>query len=485
MSSPYSDPFPLDEHDADDERPDFGHRWNEAALEDERLLHQQIEHERRKIEHERRQIEKARHHIELHQASLISKRDRLFTMRANRAPITRVSDDVLSLIFEFSADDLNPQINPCQVICSHVCHRWRTVAFRTSSLWTRFEIDSERSLSYAEQQLDEHKPFRFEVNIAPSCRDSFFDRLVWKICEFVTVQSHRLSHLQFTTCHHATKRFFSLTTYDLPALRSLAINPPFDITSFCPQGISTDQVSWNGEGIASAPVFHRFSLKDAALPSGFVALSNVTRLSLTTVDLYHGDDLVRMLCAFPRLQELHISHVRHRGVERLTVTERVCCTSLKKLYVDGEPRVMLDNLPAFVMPNLEHLILSDVSGWDSQLHLTKFFQHLDSVVRLNIFWDELGGEVVECLKGASNHAMLLLPDLHTLTVINRQHSSGLDWDSLSIRDEIFELLPQVVLERRSSRCPLERLQISPPLTKEERNLFEGHVILENIDPISV
>ncbi|KZO90344.1 hypothetical protein CALVIDRAFT_542749 [Calocera viscosa TUFC12733] len=478
--------------DVHDDRPDFGERWNQAALEDERLLRQEIERERHEIERKLHEMEPASQDLDIErlQSSLLFKRRRLFTLRAKRAPITRVSDDVLALIFEYSADDLRPYFSemgrkslPCQVGYSHVCRRWRRVAWQTPYLWSRFDIDSERTLRYAEEMLSEHDPVSFGVTIQRPCSSPLSeDPLLRSICTFVSAQSYRLWHLQVDMCDHGIEDLFTGAAYDFPVLRSLLI------TTDCVGCCFEDQRPWRGDGIAHAPLLDRMEFYTLNLPRDFQSFPTVTRLSLASEYGCSADDFAGFLRAFPGLQALHAQNVydfMEHLPDGLITAKPVHLPNLKTLSATGVRMELLDALAAVIdLCHLEHLDLKgqhslDLGPWIADGGPVQFLRVLDSVTTLIIYPTDLGNQIVECLEESSSDTWPLLPRLHTLSVRMRSYPERRA--AVELWEELVCLLPTMISARRKSTCPIVRLRIPSLLTHDQRKPLEGLVLLENSD----
>ncbi|EJT96707.1 hypothetical protein DACRYDRAFT_60154, partial [Dacryopinax primogenitus] len=128
-----------------EKRPQFGDRWNASAPQDEILSLGRVEEMKEKLE-------AARTVVLALELALQTEKNILFRLRARRAPITRLPDDVLSLIFAHGADILQPLVSsdeekaprtrrpPFQLVCAQVCDRWRRVAFHTAEVWSSFRI---------------------------------------------------------------------------------------------------------------------------------------------------------------------------------------------------------------------------------------------------------------------------------------------------------------------------------------------------------
>ncbi|KZO92914.1 hypothetical protein CALVIDRAFT_540591 [Calocera viscosa TUFC12733] len=92
--------------------------------------------------------------------ALAAAEERAFALRARRAPINRVPDDILLEIFHAGAVDLGMsydkggiRMEPFQVLIAAVCPRWRSLAHGTPSLWSRIRIQSPYDLDSARLQL--------------------------------------------------------------------------------------------------------------------------------------------------------------------------------------------------------------------------------------------------------------------------------------------------------------------------------------------
>ncbi|EJT96731.1 hypothetical protein DACRYDRAFT_119943 [Dacryopinax primogenitus] len=200
MSSPESDWSTHSEF-----TPVFGERWKEAAPENEIRLRDAIEKTEKDIKELYDLLEK--------------QKEELFVARARQAPIARVPDDVLGLVFEALAKHLNSTRNKAtsssglstadQLACAQVCSRWRRVAFDTSALWSPFVINRDTgmlALEFAAFLLARTSwPFGLEFTLTCDKIGDLFKRSAAMLSRY----GSRLTFLSLKVCKYGIHKFFA------------------------------------------------------------------------------------------------------------------------------------------------------------------------------------------------------------------------------------------------------------------------------------
>lgn len=157
------------------------------------------------------------------------KRTSLAHLRNRKAHISRLPDEVLSLIFEagprddptdgLSEDSADGRPLPFAVLVTHISRTWRDVAIRNPFLWTKIIILYSRSHSLNHLYLDRSKPCSLYIDFTCDMESADdFDPFI--------LQLHRCSHLAIS-CHSyqsALHIFQRIEKEASPRLLSLKIN---------------------------------------------------------------------------------------------------------------------------------------------------------------------------------------------------------------------------------------------------------------------
>ncbi|EJT96727.1 hypothetical protein DACRYDRAFT_119939 [Dacryopinax primogenitus] len=149
----------------------FGKQWNDSCPGDELALMEDIANQKLKINALWEDVDKKKRDISAVWSLVEERRQQLFALRARRAPVTRLPDDVLMMIFEVGAVEIGSReySGSIQLLCPQVCRRWRAVACHSPYLWSRFQICHLRSLELAEHQAALHAPYRFGILVFFGC----------------------------------------------------------------------------------------------------------------------------------------------------------------------------------------------------------------------------------------------------------------------------------------------------------------------------
>ncbi|KZO90496.1 hypothetical protein CALVIDRAFT_602896 [Calocera viscosa TUFC12733] len=128
-------------------------------------------------------------------AALHKLRCQAFLTAAPSAPITRLPDDILALIFELLGDTLRHysssmekiiggsyflhKARPAQVVLASVCSRWRTAAHSAKALWTNVVWDESLPIAALEEWLSRggNAPLDLTVVVTQCSSQSFATRL--------------------------------------------------------------------------------------------------------------------------------------------------------------------------------------------------------------------------------------------------------------------------------------------------------------------
>ncbi|KZT53080.1 hypothetical protein CALCODRAFT_501505 [Calocera cornea HHB12733] len=146
---------------------------------------------------------------------------RLFALRAQRAPIARVPDEILRIIFEYGAETTQMseqqwrRETTFQARCVQVCHRWRRVATDCTSLWTTYRIHNFEGLRALELLLKHRHttcPLSIEVLqesghiVLCEAERPFIEALAY----FLASKMDRLTSLSIgSTCSHTLSQLLS------------------------------------------------------------------------------------------------------------------------------------------------------------------------------------------------------------------------------------------------------------------------------------
>ncbi|KZT53083.1 hypothetical protein CALCODRAFT_501511 [Calocera cornea HHB12733] len=456
------------------DRPDFGERWNATCPADESRLIDII----KSADLEIVSIQSV---LNERQSQLRKKQDDLYALRARRAPITRVPDDVLSLIFESHAAVLEPRITskgeqpPFQIICAQVSRRWRTVAYHTASLWSRFRIADRRSLEYATSLTMVHlSPFGITLDLkcsATRAKGPLFRELMG----FVSCRSSRLKYLHSDMCHHANGHFFDRMAYSFPLLEAIRLTP-----GFCLWAEELDDL-WDGRGIASAPMLRDVAIEGGILPMDFLVFPNISRLSLSEV--YEGIwyEVVSLLADFPRLQNLRLNDIT-------TLPEDDTIHSRISLRLDHlQTLTIQDCTPSFMRPPVMlhfsslialTLIRLDLNVLNPSM-ATLFLQQLNTVTTLTISGKDTVVLLLGALKASCHAGRPVLPRLTELSVhIQPACCHGCSTSaSKQVVNGLNCRLLGFLLARRKLNCRLHALRVSMTVHNWYRRIFAGQVAI--------
>ncbi|KZT53079.1 hypothetical protein CALCODRAFT_63995 [Calocera cornea HHB12733] len=127
---------------------------------------------------------------------------RIFALRAPRAPITRIPDEILEMIFESGAETVpmfhNRQDSDStfQEHCLQVCQRWRRVCTSYQSLWTSYSIHDIGGICQLELYLAQHNktfPISIELQEAITCHPRNDVLFIRALSKFFASTSKRLA----------------------------------------------------------------------------------------------------------------------------------------------------------------------------------------------------------------------------------------------------------------------------------------------------
>ncbi|KZO90370.1 hypothetical protein CALVIDRAFT_396324 [Calocera viscosa TUFC12733] len=362
---------------------EFGAPWHASATEHERQLIHSIADTKKEIERAREAWRQQEDHLN---SELQSQEERLYVARAARAPITRISDDVLKLILEANAEQRvlgweyttkrkQKRWNSFQLVCSQVCSRWRRVAFNTSALWCSFTIADKRSLDHTLLLLG-HIHCRFGLILALKCSraNRIQASLLRRLADAVSRYSTRLIRLAFFMCTHAVHHFAASLKSPLSSLRQFRY---LEDWSDCANS-DGDLRIWNGEYFQATPDLTRLEFTSVSLSADFVSIPSVTHLRLSQThsrrSCVSGPWLCSFLSKLPNLQELRLADVDAEpdsGTSEIVVP-RLDHLRLLKLAKGTSACATLFSEAVF--PKLQHLLLEDLDQSTTKELVVSFIQ---------------------------------------------------------------------------------------------------------------
>ncbi|KZT53084.1 hypothetical protein CALCODRAFT_501514 [Calocera cornea HHB12733] len=467
---------------------DFGQRWTEAAPGSERQLLDSIADTKNEIERVRADLKRQEARL---QSELQCQEARLFAARATRAPISRLSDDILTIIFEANAESmLQPPVartkrnegNPAafQLVCSQVCHRWRQVAFRTSSLWSSFLMEDRRSVDFALIML-KGLSCRFGLVLRLYCSASQKRHpLIRRLLDGVTPYIMQLIALRLQMCKHAVYRFATNIKVALPSL----IEVHHEQLHFTCSHHDESAMEWIGEGLHASSELLRLRFSNMQLPSSFLSMPTVVRLHLYQVGCRSSKHLLSFLSSMPNLQELILHDVSdwHRDTGDLT-EEAACLDDLRTLRLSHDISAFQPLFSTFVFPKLQHLSIEDVTI--PMQHVVAFVQHNNqSITHCNLHWSSDRDYSME--EGISKFLDMMGaahspdgPHFPSLVEIRLYDLRPGRWSKTHERciQHFSRSLASLVENRVSSGCSLRRLIAYPALEPEHHALIKDKVLV--------
>ncbi|KZT55077.1 hypothetical protein CALCODRAFT_518949 [Calocera cornea HHB12733] len=334
-------------------------------------------------------------------------RCRAFLLSAPTAPVLRLSEDVLALIFEEAAECLQGYTEPnrCsyggrehgargvrqpfQAVAAMVCRRWRTAALGTGTLWTRFEIDCRVPWETVDRWAGYSKKVPVEVQLLLHCKSKRAYAACLRTLNSVT---DHLRSLTLTGDGSYLSYIAARWRRTAPLLEQLVVVTSTSDEDRAPKLRADFRRAPKPRVPRALPALRHLTL-DTLYPGWFYAVllwDGGTRNALRTLRLgrhTHADVFVTLalLRLFPNLETLQLSGMgffwRQTSTElKLRETPRVPLRSLRQLELSPSRAVSASRqhawhqsaapyieamyawLQLLDVPALEHVIIPDEEG---------------------------------------------------------------------------------------------------------------------------
>ncbi|KZT53086.1 hypothetical protein CALCODRAFT_64100 [Calocera cornea HHB12733] len=422
--------------------------------------------------------------------------DALFSERSRRAPISRIPDDILTMIFEVKVDELRPSQTatrrleqhspPRQLVCSQVSRRWRQVAFRTSSLWSCFVIHNTRSLEFALSILSK-LTCRFGLALGLKCSvTKTAGPLLQRIASTVSRYRNRMVRLRFEMCDHAILNFALILKLPMPSLTELECNR----SHYC-NFYDRAAPRWQGQGLQHATGLLQINFLVCNLPTDFPLMPSISRISFQDVTCASAKHLCFFLTRVPNLQQLRFERISasYGNTFQSDVDySRVDPPTLAKLHLlklSGDPALFLTSFSHVTFPRLQHLVLSQipVPGPD----MTSFLEKQNAVHSLALLlpwrhtYDRPWSHKSMC--GVLDHLALPSPHggpkcsaLSEITIVDTWIDNRATKHP-TLNSELSSSVVSFVENRQRLQSPISRIIVCPPLDDHVHDSLKDKVTL--------